>query len=374
MKYKFYESPVTFCIISDFYSDDEVQLIHEELDRLDPHLGGAEKTGTAHNVQGGPKKKNKGLFLNDFYGLEERRSSILNLNRKLFDSKIQNELQKGNWFFKYIERTKHDSTLVSRYSQGDYYYSHVDESFITAIYYTWKEPKAFEGGDIFFGDFQVPIENNCFLIFPSCTEHSVSAITKGSGRYAITQFINYERPPLPQPNIRRFTNFLTVNEFDKAWSLVNNSMEWSNIGTSDADPPPGKKTGKFGFLNLLNVPFFTDHLVKKICQTVGMNLQLGRVYANGQVFGQDGGFHQDQENAPDGNFFTFLVYMNKVEDVDAWGGETQFKFYDDKLTVYQPETNSALLFDSTLWHRGLGPSRFVDEMRVTIAWKFKLVE
>jgi predicted 2-oxoglutarate/Fe(II)-dependent dioxygenase YbiX len=364
MKFEFYTEPVTFCIIRNFYSDDEVQIIHEELDCLDPYLGGAEKTGTAHTVQGAPKKQNKGVFLDDFYKQERDASAILKLNRKVFHPEVKYELQKGNWFFKYLERTKHDSTLVSRYSQGHYYHSHEDQSFMTAIYYTWKEPKAFEGGDLFFEDFQVPIDNNCMLVFPSNTNHTVSKITKGSGRYAISQFISYEKP-ISRPNIRRLINFLTVTEFDRAWSIINNSRTWGQNGTSV------EGTRKFGFLNLNQESYFSEYLTGKIRQATDMNLRLDRVYANGQVFGQDGSFHQDSE-LPD--TFTFLIYMNKIEDLDKWGGETQFKFYDDQLITFQPETNSALLFDSTLWHRGLGPSRHVDEMRVTVAWKFTLIK
>ena len=366
MKFEFYTHPVTFCIIRDFYATDEVQLIHDELDQLEPHFGGAEKTGTARNIRGNPKKHNRGVFLDDFYGNEKNASSILKLNRKTFSPEVKYELAKGNWFFKYLDRTNHDSTLVSMYRQGHYYHAHEDQSFITAIYYTWKEPKAFEGGDIFFENFQVPITNNCLLVFPSNTKHTVTKVAKGSGRYAISQFISYERPPHPRPSIRRFTNFLSVIDFDTVWSIINKEKMEAQSGQSL------EGARKFGFLNLDNEPFFTNYLVEKIKRAVDLpNLHMDRVYANGQVFGQDGSFHQDNERP---GTFTFLLYMNKVNDLDKWGGETQFKFYDDQLTVFQPETNSALLFDSTLWHRGLGPSRHIDEMRITIAWKFTFTE
>lgn len=365
MQYGFYTSPVTFCIIRNVYSNDEVQLIHEELDRLEPHFGGAEKTGTALNIHGDPKKKNRGLFLDDFYQGKRNDSSILKLNRRVFAPEVKYELQKGNWFFKYLDRTNYDVTLVSTYRQGGYYHPHEDESFITAIYYTWREPKAFEGGDIYFGDFKVPIENNCMLIFPSNTQHMVRQVTKGSGRYAISQFISYGERPFPRPNIRLLKNFLTVTEFDKVRSIIDGSRTWGQNGTSL------EGTRKFGYLELMHEPYFSDYLVDKIRQVTELNLRLDRVYANGQVFGQDGSFHQDS-HLP--NTFTFMIYTNKVDDLENWGGETQFKFYDDQLTVFQPETNSALFFDSTIWHRGLGPSRRVDEMRVTVAWKFTLVE
>ena len=114
MEFEFHTHPVTFCIIRNFYSEDEIGLVHEELERLEPHFGGAEKTGTARNVQGSPKKHNRGIFLDDHHG----NSIILKLNRKLFSPEVKYELKKGNWFFKYLDRTNHDSTLVSKEKGG----------------------------------------------------------------------------------------------------------------------------------------------------------------------------------------------------------------------------------------------------------------
>ena len=34
MEFEFHTHPVTFCIIRNFYSEDEIGLVHEELERL----------------------------------------------------------------------------------------------------------------------------------------------------------------------------------------------------------------------------------------------------------------------------------------------------------------------------------------------------
>lgn len=360
MEFTFYTEPVTFCIIRNFYKEDEIDLIHKELDNISCHFGGPEKTGTAKNIDGGHKKENKGVFLDQLYGPHRDQSSILKLNRKIFSPEVRYELSKGNWFFKYLNRIAYDTTLVSTYHQGQYYKTHEDQSFITAIYYIWKEPKAFEGGDLYLGDVKIPIENNCLLVFPSNTEHRVDPVTKGSGRFAISQFINFDKP-FPQPEIHRFMNFLTVNEFDIVCDKIHSNKSWSQHGQSVAGG------SRFGHLDLMSDAYFTEFLVNKIRSITGINLRLERVYANGQFFGQNGSFHQDAD-IPDK--FTFVLYINKINDIDKWGGETQFRFYEDKIISYQPETNSALLFDSRLWHRGMGPNKHVDEMRITIAWKF----
>jgi Rps23 Pro-64 3,4-dihydroxylase Tpa1-like proline 4-hydroxylase len=361
MKYAFYTQPVAFCIIYDYYTEDEVEIVHDELETLEKYLGLPVETGTAFNVLGKPKKENRGLFLDTHYRDKEQ-SAILTLNKKLFSPEVLHEVKNGHWFFRYLDDAQDYTTLVSLYKQGGYYHSHVDKSFLTAIYYTWKEPKTFEGGDICFGDFRVPVENNCLVIFPSNTEHKVTKVTQGSGRYAITQFINLVKQ-MPRPDIQRFTNFLTVGEFEEVWSVINASDRWTQNGKSQ------EGTRKFGYLNLIDRPFFAEYLLNKIRNVTKRNFKLDRVYANGQVFGQNGSFHQDNIAQ---NTFTFLLYMNKVTDLDNWGGETQFRFYDDQLISFQPETNSALLFDSRLWHRGLGPNKNIDDMRITIAWKLSI--
>jgi len=364
MEYEFYTFPVTFCIIKNFYSKDEVDDIHDELATLKTHFLKGEVTGTARNLVGKSKKDNHGIFLDDFYK-DRNESTVLQLNRKVLSPQVFHELSKGNWFFKYLSRTQHDTTLVSYYQQGDYYKSHEDQSFMTAIYYTWKEPKSFEGGDLYFGDFKVPVENNSVLIFPSQTEHRVSEMTSGLGRYAISQFISYEKPQLDhRMPIDHFTNFLSVTDFNKAASLVFESKNWNLGGKSQANTP------KFWYLDLSNEPFFNEYLLNRIRTLCQKDFKLKRVYANGQTFGQDGSFHQDDTEP---NSLTFLTYMNPIDDseIDSWGGETQFRA-DEGFRSYLPATNSALLFDSRLWHRGMSPNRHMDVMRVTIAWKLFL--
>jgi len=361
MEYYFYEEPVTFAIIKNFYESDEIEEIHQELERLRPFMGGPEKTGTARGVSGVSKKDNHGLFLDEFYQARRDQSVILKLNRKVFSPGVKHDLTKGHWFFKYIDRTEHDSTLVSYYRQGDYYKAHEDESFLTAIYYTWKEPKNFEGGDLYFGDFQVPIENNCLLIFPSVTKHRVTEVTRGDGRYAISQFVSLSKPPIKMPEIDSYQNVLDVSEFQKVASLA--TQKWDYTGRS-------KDGGnKFWYLDLSFDPFYTKHIKEKIEKLVNGKLILDRVYANGQTCGQDGEFHQDSLEP---GTYTFILYTNIIEGaIESWGGETQFKF-PHFMRSYFPIPNSGLFFNSNLLHRGFGPAHHVKDMRVTVAWKFKV--
>jgi 2OG-Fe(II) oxygenase superfamily len=188
----FFTEPVPHCIIRNYYTPEEMQLIWEELDFLKGKLLPPEQTGTAVGPDGKPRKKNKGAFVDDLYTRREL-SNILRLNRKISSPDVTQRILGQNWFYNYLKPSDRlgDRTLISYYEDGDYYEPHTDSAMVTAISYHWKEPCQFEGGDLFFGNYRVPIENNCLLIFPSCTEHEVKPV-RGHGRYALTQFINFK--------------------------------------------------------------------------------------------------------------------------------------------------------------------------------------
>jgi hypothetical protein len=349
----YFTEPVTFCIIKNFYSEDDLELIWKELENLKPHFGGPENTGTAHNALGQPKKHNKGVFL-------PQGNPITILNRKLFKRELTHDLSKLNWFFGYLKHLNHDTTLVSYYEDSGHYKAHIDHSVITAIHYLWKEPKTFTGGGLYFGNFEVPIENNCMLIFPSCTLHEVKPL-QGYGRYALTQFVSM-REKERTPEIQRFTNVLSVLDFKKAQEFIEMGL-WKAGGNSGTGSPV-----KFLYMDLMQNEFFRIYLRDRILSLTGRTGTLDRVYANGQYHGLDGSFHQD--NQRDGTW-TFLLYLTEIDQnqLDEFHGTTEIK-KDDRIVSFQPETNSAICFPSQMWHRGRGPSRFFPGMRITIAWKF----
>jgi hypothetical protein len=351
----YFTEPVTFCVIKNFYSDDDLEIIWKELETLRPHFGGPEKTGAAQNPLGHSKKNNKGIFV-------PPGNPITILNRKLFKSELVHDLSKLNWFFGYLKHLNQDSTLISYYEDSGHYKAHVDESIITAIHYLWKEPKTFTGGELYFGDFEVPIENNCLLIFPSCTFHEVKPL-KGYGRYALTQFVSYRETPRPR-EIERFTNVLSVLDFKKAQEFIDQGT-WKTGGHSRSDAPV-----TFLYMNLEENKFFSQYLRDNIIALTGRQSKLRRVYANGQYAGLDGSFHQD--NTQDGTW-TFLLYMTEIEkdQLDEFHGTTEIK-RGDRIVSFQPETNSAILFPGQVWHRGRAPTRFFTGLRISIAWKFEV--
>jgi hypothetical protein len=157
---------------------------------------------------------------------------------------------------------------------------------------------------------------------------------------------------------------MSVQDFNRVSSFLSENSNWTLSGKSNDVTP------KFWYLDLNSDAFFTEYLFRNIRELCKADFKLKRVYANGQTFGQDGAFHQDDTEP---NTFTFLMYLNSIDvgDLERWGGETQFK-NDEGFLSFVPMTNSALLFDSRLWHRGMSPNRHVDGMRITVAWKLSL--
>lgn len=181
--------------IENFYSEKELQDIMQELrflnknNKFKPPL----LTGTAYE-NNLPKKKNNGVFLDEVYA-DRSMSDILINNRKLFKINVEN-LEP---IYDYIKDSNTDSTLISYYENSDYYKSHIDLGYLTAVTYFYEMPKSFKGGDLYFPDLDLTLEckHNTLYIFPSFTLHEVKPISmqkknlnKGMGRYCMTQFLS----------------------------------------------------------------------------------------------------------------------------------------------------------------------------------------
>lgn len=126
---------------------------------------------------------------------------------------------------------------------------------------------------------------------------------------------------------------------------------------------------KFWYMDLNDDEFFTSTLLDRVRQNTGVDWQLDTAYANGQTHGLSGELHQDVIGAEPDQYYTFLYYANP-EWHPTWGGTTVFTNPEDGATVVKyPTPNSGVLFDSTVWHAGLEPTRHCKTLRVTVALK-----
>jgi hypothetical protein len=171
-------------------------------------------------------------------------------------------------------------------------------------------------------------------------------------------------------NIHIIENFLTSSELSTAHNIINSSKWEYGHKSSNVNP----LSTPFMIINLIEHPFFSQHLKDKIEITINKKLRLDRVYANGQVFGQNGSFHQDNTIE---NTLTFCLYLAKIEDdmLDDTDGDIMFKIPNNskfKVSV-EPKYNRGVYFPSYYYHKGNAFSRYVQTLRICVAWKFVII-
>mgnify|MGYP001334463879 FL=1 len=195
-----FTDPFPHIVLHDFYDDEELKLIWEELDFYTKpgKLVSADKYG---GIVG--KTDSKALMLDDVYPKAYRNlSNILEVNRKVFTSGVLDVLAQCHGCCSIAPLVNKDNTKVRYYHDGEGYEPHKDKSVqFLAFSYFYKEPKKFEGGELYFPDYididALTCENNMTIIFPGWVQHGVRTVTikdsdyyDGFGRYAITSFMS----------------------------------------------------------------------------------------------------------------------------------------------------------------------------------------
>ena len=200
------EFPFPHMIIDNFYNEEELELIWEEL-KFYTKPG---KLLEAKNYGGVVGYTNaKALMLDSVYrnysdndGVNYRiLSNILTVNRKLFASGILDTFATIHDCCSIANQSNSDTTKIRYYHDGEGYDPHTDKGFqFLAFSYFYKEPKKFTGGQLYFPkyDYEIPCDNNSMIIFPGWVEHGVREVSiensdyyDGWGRYAITSFFGF---------------------------------------------------------------------------------------------------------------------------------------------------------------------------------------
>jgi len=176
---------------------------------------------------------------------------------------------------------------------------------------------------------------------------------------------------LHEKTVRETNNFLLSKELP--WYFSQTSFSGGSDNVDNADSP----TFWMSEFNLLEHQIISN-LWNEIYTTLqseqvitNQNIEVLRVYANGQTYGLDGNVHKD-DNKP--GHYTVLYYaVNDTWDAN-WHGETLF--YDDNeeqvIAVCKPKRNSFVFFDSRIPHVGISPSKQHNGLRVTLAFKLRV--
>ena len=196
--------PFPHLIIKNFYNEDELKLIWEELTfYTKPNkLLDAKDYGGAVNHTNAKALVLDLIYKNKYRGL----SNILVVNRKIFDDQLLSAFSNLHDSCNIARYVNYDCTKIRYYHNGEYYKPHTDRSIqFLGFTYFYKEPKKFTGGELYFPkyDYEYNCENNSLIIFPGWVEHGVSEVNikdsdyyDGQGRYAITSFFSNIKQPV----------------------------------------------------------------------------------------------------------------------------------------------------------------------------------
>ena len=195
---------VSFLVIKNLYTQDELFLIQKELDYLWYSMAfnrSEEYLNVAKLNDGTVLGKRGGVWL-DYHYQDRGSSNILRLNRKPFSNEdISNTFANLNPYHYHYLKLDFDNTLLQYYENSDYYKPHTDHAVFTLVTWFFREPKNFTGGKFKFTDmnFELEIENNMCVIFPSFLWHEVEEVTmieknkyEPYGRFSMTQFLTYD--------------------------------------------------------------------------------------------------------------------------------------------------------------------------------------
>jgi len=195
--------PFPHAVIEEFYTEQELALIFRELEFLTTPQKMDKRPSTA-TFNGAPLSESVGVGLDEIYSKREI-SDILTINRKVFDVNLLSAFASLHPLMTGILRCDRDGTLIRYYENNQKYDGHFDKPRFTIASYFYKEPKAFDGGDLHFDDFDytIPIKNNMVVVFMgSALKHSSTEVTmkagfpefSGMGKYSMMQFLDMVVP------------------------------------------------------------------------------------------------------------------------------------------------------------------------------------
>ena len=193
-----------FLRIDNFLKLNELSEVWEEIKFFSYRSKLKTNTHSAKFSETGELKSNKiGVWLDDIF-TDRKYSNFFKYYKKWITPEAFGILVKTNLFWRELAFCEFDRTLFSCYENETYYRVHQDTTRITQIYYTFKEPKKFTGGQIVFTDFNYlqEIENNMLIVFPSWFNHEVKPVLLNektpseqdklecNGRYSFTTFFS----------------------------------------------------------------------------------------------------------------------------------------------------------------------------------------
>ncbi len=185
-------------LVSDLYSQSELEQMFFEINSLCSHQLGPEQTGGS-KVNNILQKNTKGLFLDTHYKENRHLSKCLKFNRKIFIEENMIAFEKAMPCFSLLATSSKDTTLITWYGDKTFYKTHRDTCSVTCLTYFIPEQDSFSGGLLVFDDFDLKIkpENGLIVLMLGSLKHSVTVVNtlikdKKTPRIVMSQFICHE--------------------------------------------------------------------------------------------------------------------------------------------------------------------------------------
>jgi predicted 2-oxoglutarate/Fe(II)-dependent dioxygenase YbiX len=188
MNIQLIEKPFKYIVVDDFYDEDELKLVKEEVLAFQLYGAVAESVGGQNEGKTG-----SGIFLDEVFARNRPKSKVLTANRKLFCDELYEKAVKFDAYFGQLRNCTMDTTLINYYKDGEEYKPHRDLVTLSSI--TFLSIGEFTGGDFFFTEYAeiVKFKENRLILFPSCVIHQALPIkSKNDGcRVSIAQFLQF---------------------------------------------------------------------------------------------------------------------------------------------------------------------------------------
>ena len=166
--------------------------------------------------------------------------------------------------------------------------------------------------------------------------------------------------------------YLSQHEYN---SIENEFEKYNWVFTAGEDDEKYPKVRTFWYKELIESTLIENIFKQKVEQLLNVKIETSRLYGNGQSTGQSAWPHVDVSDDIDGDWGSVVYYLHKNWK-PIYGGHLIFlnNTWDSVTNSFFPKTNSAVLFDSKLDHCALEPTVYCQDMRISIAYKFKVLK
>jgi len=194
--------PFPHVIIDEFYDEEELKKIFIEIYYLFPKLKSlGRRLGTAVDTVSGEYMSSGNALCLDSHFRDSQNSDIVKITDKIFLPSLLGTIANVHPLYGHAKNLSGGNTILKYYNDKDKYKSHQDSARFTFLSWFCKEPKAFEGGDLVFQQFnnyKIEFKNNRGVFFCGAVYHESTPLKfnkdakEDSGKFVVTKFLDLD--------------------------------------------------------------------------------------------------------------------------------------------------------------------------------------